>query len=188
MSSCFKFMVLKTSSLAAFKAVVIRVSDSEVIRRVCIPEFLSGWSRDKRANADADAAAAATNALITMLKHIREHVTSGVEELSALMTMLPLYGVIVSSCLKSRLEEVLFQFEPSEDEEVQYHPSAPIVVEKSPSVVASMFYTCVAKAMECLHANGIIHSFNEDVEQKVHKMVKGVWLLEMEKLEIVSTN
>ncbi|GJS76333.1 GDP-L-galactose phosphorylase [Tanacetum coccineum] len=33
-------------------------------------------------------------------------------------------------------EEVLFQFEPSEDGEVQFHPSAPIVVENSPSVVA----------------------------------------------------
>ncbi|GJZ13098.1 hypothetical protein Tco_0548328 [Tanacetum coccineum] len=136
----------------------------------------------KRTNAAV--AAAATNALITMLKHIREQVTSGVEELSALVTMLPLHSAIVSSCLKSRLliesqswgfvpqgqatcilEEVLFQFEPSEDSEVQFHPSTLIVVEKSPSVVAI-----------------------NDVKQKVHKMVKGVWLLEMEKLEIVSTN
>ncbi|GJU36513.1 hypothetical protein Tco_1184867 [Tanacetum coccineum] len=55
----------------------------------------------KRANAAA--AAAATNALITMLKHIREQVTSGVEELSALMTMRRSNSAIVSSCLKSRL-------------------------------------------------------------------------------------
>lgn len=33
-------------------------------------------------------------------------------------------------------EEVLFQFEASEDGEVQFHPSAPIDVENSPSVVA----------------------------------------------------
>ncbi|PWA56833.1 GDP-D-glucose phosphorylase 1 [Artemisia annua] len=33
-------------------------------------------------------------------------------------------------------EEVLFQFEASEDGEVQFHPSAPIVAENSPSVVA----------------------------------------------------
>nr|GEZ19026.1 GDP-L-galactose phosphorylase 2 [Tanacetum cinerariifolium] len=98
---------------------------------------------DKRANVTA--AATAKNALITMLKHIREQVTSGVEELSALMTMLPLHSAIVSSCLKLRLliesqswgfEEMLFQFEPTEDGEVQFHPSTPIVVEKSPSVVA----------------------------------------------------
>ncbi|GJY52226.1 GDP-L-galactose phosphorylase 2 [Tanacetum coccineum] len=98
---------------------------------------------DKRANS-----CSCKNALIIMLKHIREQVTNGVEELSALMTMLPLHSAIVSSCLKSGLliesrslgivpqEEVLFQFEPSEDGEVQFHPSAPIVVEKSPSVVS----------------------------------------------------
>lgn len=33
-------------------------------------------------------------------------------------------------------EEVLFQFEASEDGEVQFFPSAPIDVENSPSVVA----------------------------------------------------
>ncbi|KAK6946981.1 hypothetical protein RJ641_000454, partial [Dillenia turbinata] len=33
-------------------------------------------------------------------------------------------------------EEVLFQFEPSEDEEAQFFPNAPIDVENSPSVVA----------------------------------------------------
>ncbi|GJX00945.1 glucose-1-phosphate adenylyltransferase small subunit, chloroplastic/amyloplastic, partial [Tanacetum coccineum] len=44
-----------------------------------------GAGADKRANAAA--VADAKNALITMLKHIREQVTSGVEELSALMTM-----------------------------------------------------------------------------------------------------
>ncbi|KAK9269374.1 hypothetical protein L1049_001146 [Liquidambar formosana] len=33
-------------------------------------------------------------------------------------------------------EEVLFQFEPSEDDEVQFFPDAPIDVENSPSVVA----------------------------------------------------
>nr|GEY01051.1 alpha-dioxygenase 1-like [Tanacetum cinerariifolium] len=109
---------------------------------------------------------------------------SGVKELSALMTILSLHSAIVSSCLKSGLlielqagdlslkilhlccifvgqEEVLFQFEPSKDGEVQFHPSGPIVVEKSPSVGA----------------------INE-----VLKLVKGVWLLEIEKLEIVSTN
>nr|GEV50922.1 hypothetical protein [Tanacetum cinerariifolium] len=57
--------------------------------------------RDKRANVATSAAA--TNALITMLKHIREQVTSGVEKLSALITMLSLHSAIVSSCLKSRL-------------------------------------------------------------------------------------
>ncbi|CAK9163909.1 unnamed protein product [Ilex paraguariensis] len=33
-------------------------------------------------------------------------------------------------------EEVLFQFEPSEDDEVQFFPNAPIDIENSPSVVA----------------------------------------------------
>lgn len=33
-------------------------------------------------------------------------------------------------------EEVLFQFEASEDGEVQFHPNAPIVADNSPSVVA----------------------------------------------------
>lgn len=33
-------------------------------------------------------------------------------------------------------EEVLFQFEASEDGEIQFHPNAPIDVENSPSVVA----------------------------------------------------
>lgn len=33
-------------------------------------------------------------------------------------------------------EEVLFQFEASEDGEVQFYPSAPVDVENSPSVVA----------------------------------------------------
>lgn len=33
-------------------------------------------------------------------------------------------------------EEVLFQFEASEDGEVQFHPNAPINVDGSPSVVA----------------------------------------------------
>nr|GEW35489.1 reverse transcriptase domain-containing protein [Tanacetum cinerariifolium] len=55
---------------------------------------------DKRANT---AAAATTNALITMLKHIIEQVTSGFEELSASITILSLHCAIVSLCLKSRL-------------------------------------------------------------------------------------
>lgn len=33
-------------------------------------------------------------------------------------------------------EEVLFQFEPSQEDEVHFFPSAPIVEENSPSVVA----------------------------------------------------
>lgn len=33
-------------------------------------------------------------------------------------------------------EEVLFQFEASEDDETQFYPAAPIYVENSPSVVA----------------------------------------------------
>ncbi|KAL3503547.1 hypothetical protein ACH5RR_037996 [Cinchona calisaya] len=37
---------------------------------------------------------------------------------------------------KVGLEEVLFQFEPSEDDEIQFLPSAPIDPEKSPTVVA----------------------------------------------------
>nr|GEY40044.1 hypothetical protein [Tanacetum cinerariifolium] len=47
----------------------------------------------KRASA-ADAEVA-TNVLMTMLKQIREQVTSRVEELSALMTMLSLRSAIV---------------------------------------------------------------------------------------------
>nr|GEX96554.1 GDP-L-galactose phosphorylase 2 [Tanacetum cinerariifolium] len=41
------------------------------------------------------------------------------------------------SCGCTVWEELLFRLEPSEDGEVQFHPSAPNLVENSPSVVAT---------------------------------------------------